>query len=113
MLGVTNGSLVIPDVGTTVKVTQTTGRGGIPGTVDIGTGEEDISFGDTVPGYIYVRNLDGTNYVQLGPKDSGAMIPFLKLKAGEQALFRLDGSVTIRGKATGGTVKVLFMAVND
>jgi hypothetical protein len=100
-------------LGLRLKVTQTTGRGGGPGTIDIGTSEEDVSFIDTVPGYIYVRNLDTTNYVQMGPKDSGAMIPFLKLKAGEQALFRLDGSVTIRGKATGGTVKVLFMAVND
>lgn len=117
-LSVNNGTLLIPLVGTSVQVDQTTARGGGPGTVDVSTSEAAIDFGDIVPGYVYVRNQDATNYVEIGPEDSGALVPMLKLEAGEQALFRVMSGVTIRARvdqtAYGGTTcKVLFLALND
>jgi hypothetical protein len=111
-LSVNNGTLILPQVGTVVQITQATARGGGPGVVDVGLSPETIGFGDIVPGYVYAKNLDATNYVQLGVDYSGVFVPMLQLKAGEQSLFRLDAGVTTKAMANTAAVKVLFSAVN-
>ena len=46
---------------------QTTAGGGNPGTVNIGTSEESVTFGDiTTPGWAIMTNLDTTNFVKWG-----------------------------------------------
>jgi hypothetical protein len=56
----------------------------------VGTSEEAVVFGDVAtPGYVYVRNLDATNYVQLGATTG---VYTIKLMPGENALFRLSGT---------------------
>jgi hypothetical protein len=112
-LAVTNGQLSLPGVGGSIKVDQTTARGGGPGAVTIGTSEEAISFGDIGPGYIYMRNLDDTNYIEFGPESGGSMVVCGRLKAGEQCLFRLGGSVTLRAQANTAAVDVLIYALSD
>lgn len=50
-----------------------TGRYG-PTLWNVGTSEEDMSFGDVgTPGFLFLRNMDLTNYVTWGKKISGAM----------------------------------------
>lgn len=66
--------------------------------VSVGTSEEDYTLPTdmTTPGYIMLRNLDTTNYVQYGPKDT-TMKVLGRLDAGAVALFKLDSaSVTLR-----------------
>lgn len=97
-----------------LKVTQTTQL------VDsgfwvVGTSEEDLALREvTTPGYMWVKNLDGANFVKYGPKSAGAMIEFGRIKAGESAIFRVGPSgVTIRAIADTGAVKLQYLLFND
>lgn len=70
-----------------IQIDQATIGGGNPGEVIVGTSSQDIDFGDAAPGLVCVQNLDGTNYVEYGPKSGGAMIPFGKIDPGKCAFF--------------------------
>lgn len=75
-----NGNFAFHRPSATISFNQTNGRGGNPGSVQIGTSEEDVSFGDlTTPGWYIFRNLDATNFVDYGPKSGGVMVPFGRL----------------------------------
>lgn len=81
------------------------GRGGY--VQSIGTSEEIVQFGDVVTaGYLVLRNLDETNWVEYGPESGGAMVSFGKLKPGEVAVLRLKPGVVMRAKADSGAVKL-------
>lgn len=41
------------------------------------------------PGYVYVKNLDSTNYLELGPDGTASMV---KLKAGQWGIFPIAGT---------------------
>ena len=63
---------------------------------DIGTTYEAVTIASDVgtEGYAYFRNLDTTNYVEVGVEVAAAFYPLIKLKAGEAAIVRLaTGSV--------------------
>lgn len=107
-LSCTNGNFVFPKVGSTEQsITQTTLGGGGPGYLSIGTSEEDITFTDVgTPGWVWMKNLDSTNFITYGPKSAGAMVAFGKLKAGEAVVFRLAGSVTVRMAADTAACKL-------
>ena len=64
-LKVTNGDLRENKPTITKKFNQTTARAG-SFTVNVGTTEESIAFGDIAPGFVELRNLDATNYVSFG-----------------------------------------------
>ena len=108
-----NGSLDVPETGGTYNADQTTLGGGGPGTVTIGTSEEDISFGDIAPGYVHLINCDTTNYVLYGPKNgSAALQNFAVLRPGAEAVFEFWGTgVTMRAVANAAPVKVQITAV--
>lgn len=110
--GVVNGAFRDSFAPGPITYDQAAVGGGNPGEVDIGTSEEDISFGDVVPGLVCIQNLDAANYVQIGPKASGAMVPMIKLAAGTATMFYLDGSVTLRAKANTTTVKCMIKGYN-
>jgi hypothetical protein len=75
-------------VGKTITVAGTKYQASVQ---TIGTTQEAIVMGDvTSPGYIWVKNLDATNYVTIRPATGGT--DTIKLKAGEIALFRLVGA---------------------
>lgn len=96
-----------------IQVDQATAGGGNPGTVSIGTSDTPISFaGLTAPGYVWIRNLDPENFVEFGPDDTG-MVPCLKLKPGECALFRLADGISLVGKADTAACKVQIHALDD
>src|SRR5262245_53922502 len=102
-----NGALADAVAPYTASVNQTTQQ--FHGTVvSVGTSEEDLTTGDIgTLGYIYVKNLDATNYVQWGPKSGGSMVAFGRLKAGESAILRLEPGITLRWVANTAAVKVL------
>src|ERR1043166_6864209 len=60
-------------------------------------------------GYVYVRNLDATNYIIIG--SDGSAYP-LKLKAGEWAVFRWNAAA-IHVKANTAACDVEYSAFSD
>lgn len=60
---------------------------------DVGTSEEALLIGDiTVGGYLYARNLDATNFVEIRPGTGDADL--IQLKPGDVCLFRLTPTAT-------------------
>ena len=58
-------------------------------------------------GYARFTNLDATNYIDIGPTSGGAIVPFIRLKAGESSgWMRLTPSITIRTQANSASVQV-------
>lgn len=109
----TNGSLKDTISSNTFKVTQST-QGMTSKVWSIGTSEEDLALDDiTTNGYIYMLNLDTTNYVKFGPKSGGSMIELGRLRKGEFAVFRLASGVTLRAIADTAACKVLVKAYED
>ncbi len=113
-LKVKNGTLDLNYTSGSVQFDQAAARGGNPGTVNIGTSDEALALGDiTTPGWCYMINLDATNYVDIGPEDTGAIVPFLRLEPGEPALMRLSPSVTVRGQANTAACNVYVAVLED
>ena len=76
------------DVGKTGLQLDVAGGDHITKTQSVGTSQEAIVIGEiTTPGYIFVRNLDSTNYVEIRDGSSGADV--VKVRAGGIALFEL------------------------
>ena len=63
-------------------------------------------------GYAFFRNLDATNFVQIGVDVSGTFYPFAKLKAGEAAVLRL-ATGTIYAKADTASVDLAAWVLED
>lgn len=105
---VSNGNFKDTFAPGTLFLDQATATGGNPGTVNVGTSEQDISFGDVTPNLVVMRNMDSTNYVKYGPKSGGSMIEFGRLKPGTSARFILAPSVTLRMVANAAACKVLI-----
>jgi hypothetical protein len=82
--------------------------------VSVETVEEDLPIGDiTTLGWLYLRNLDTTNYVTYGPKSGGAMVAFGRIKPGEPALMRLEPGITLRWVANTAAVKIQVKLFQD
>lgn len=74
----------------------------------IGTSEEALLMGDvTAGGYIWVHNLDATNFVSLRPGAGTANC--VKLLPGEYAMFR--ASVALWGIADTAPVQLEYLAI--
>lgn len=101
----TNGLLKLDFPQKSIQVTQATGEAGLT-TWEVGTSEEDFSFGDVVPGYVVMYNMDSTNYVDWGMSDGGTMKAIGRLKAGGIALFEIKASATLRAQANTAACKV-------
>lgn len=73
----------------------------------IGTGAEAIVVGDiTTPGYIFVKNLDPTNYVELALDSGVSTQVFAKLMPGDVALFPAK-TITMYAKANTASCNIL------
>lgn len=110
----TNGRLTYDKINTQFPISQNVQ--GMHSTVwSVGTSEEDLAVGDIVTnGWLWMLNLDGTNFVKFGPKSAGAMVEVGRLKPTEPpALFRLAPGVTIRAIADTAACKVLVVLWND
>ena len=112
-LKVANGSFVTRINTFTLQIDQASLGAHMP-IVNVGTAEEDLATGDVANlGCIYVRNLDTANFVTIGPKSGGIMVPFLKLKPGEWCWLRLSPGVVWRWQADTATVKCQVMLFED
>lgn len=107
-LSCTNGNFILPTIGSAQQsITQTTLGGGGPGYLSIGTSEEVVTFTDvSTLGWVFIKNLDSTNFVTFGPESGGAMVAVGKLKAGEACVFRFQTGITFRMKADTAACKV-------
>ena len=76
---------------------------------EVGTSEEQLAQGADLgtPGYMLIKNLDGTNYVEVG---STTGVYDIKLKAGEVALYR-HNSATVYAKANTAVCLVEYMLI--
>ena len=80
--------------------------GGNPGTVTINTTETTIpTTGITTLGYCWIKNLDPTNYFDIGPDSGGSLVPWLRVKPGEEQTFRLKPGVTFKAQANTAACK--------
>lgn len=117
-IAVENGNFKLPTIGgDQVSVTQAAIGGGVPGTISIGTSEEDVDLSDlTTEGWLYMKNLDGTNYVEWGASTGGtspSMVQIGRLEAGEPAAFRMSPGAVLRMKADTAACMVQIMAMED
>lgn len=114
-LTVSNGSLSLSRTAQ-FSVDQAAARKGGGGQL-VGTaagGEALVGLGDlTALGWTYFRNLDGTNYVELGVEDSGTFYPFARLDAGEAAMIRLAQGTTPYARANTADVFIEHDALNN
>lgn len=74
----------------------------------VGTSEENLATGDIgTEGWIFMTNLDGTNYVEWGASATTPTLATIgRLEAGETCAFRMEPSVTLRAKADTADVNV-------
>ena len=87
---------------------------GVDGSVvEIATSETTISLSDlTTEGYMLLRNLDTTNYIDIGP-DSTGQVDFIRLLAGEVALFPLTPGPTVKATANTAACNLFVRAWED
>ena len=67
-IGCANGEFRQPTLGGQFQVDQTTARGGGPGVLIVPSTGIDVSFGNTTPGWVYIKNLDDAVDLLIGPK---------------------------------------------
>jgi hypothetical protein len=78
----------------------------------IGTTEEALLLGEPgAGGWLYLRNLDATNYVQVRGASGAQALP--RMRAGEPALFRLDAGSTPYLIANTAACNVLYLLLSD
>ena len=104
-----NGALIQPMLSQAVQSDQATPRAG-SFTVDIGTSEESIDFGDIAPGYVRMTNLDADNFVRVRFAAAANAIRLLADRG--QALFYLDAGVTVFAIADTAACRVQVEAYN-
>lgn len=93
------------------QANQTT-PGAIQVVQNIGTSAEDLVFtGLTAPRWVQLKNLDATNYVDIGMSDGGTLKALIQLRAGESCPFPLKPSTTVRAQANTAPINLSIMAL--
>jgi hypothetical protein len=101
----TNKALSFSD---NVDVSGSLRHGGVQ---TIGTSEESLVLGDVSSvGWVTVKNLDDTNFVQIAALPSENFT--IRLKAGEACMFRAAGNA-IYAKADTASVKIAYEVFSD
>lgn len=108
--GELNETIRAPGQDTIAQTTQ-----GLHATVwTVGTSEESMPVGDVgTLGRIYAKNLDATNYVDIGVDSGGSMVGAIRLKPGEEQWFRSKPGVTWKGQANTASCKVQLKVCED
>lgn len=112
-LACTNGDFSFSRRINSVSVDQTA-VGSNGGVQSIGfAAHEAVAIGDLgTEGYGIFRNLDNTNFVDLGIDVAAAWKPIMRLKAGEACLFRLSTDV-LYAKADTAAVNLEYTILED
>lgn len=106
---VANGDLNVSTSTTTKRFNQGTARAATF-TVDAATSETQVDFGDIVPGWVELFNLDATNYVEWTTA-TGNYDKKISPNGGS-ALFELSGTQDLYLKANTAACKVQVTLVN-
>ena len=106
---VSNGSLLVPAISSTKNYNQANPIAPAPGGVNVGTGEETISFGDITPGWTYITNLDTANYVEFGFSTG---VYGMRLPAGSSMVFKMNGT-SLFARANTAAVEIYVQGAND
>jgi hypothetical protein len=84
---------------------------------NIGTTAEALSIHADVAtlGWCIGRNLDPTNFVEIGRDSGGTFLPLVRVNAGEPFCFRLAQGIaaTLHARANTGACDVEFNILND
>lgn len=106
-----NGKPYVQEIFPATSFNQAAVGGPTPGYITVGTTEESTAFPElTTEGWLFMKNLDATNYVQWG---FATTVYGGRLEPGEVALFRMEPSVTLYLKANTAACKVLVMGCED
>lgn len=83
------------------------------GVQNIGTSEENIALVNvSSPAWCFIRNLDSTNYVQVGQDNASTMRELIRLPAGGIAVFPMDAGLSaLRCKANTAACDVYYVIV--
>lgn len=112
-----NGSAKVLINPGSINVTQTTQGLHAPIVTVNTTAEEDMAVGDIgTEGWLVMRNLDPTNYVTYGTKNTtgdNTMIAFGRIEAGEVMAARIEPGKTLRWQANTAAVKVQTWLFED
>lgn len=110
-----NGAQYVSIGAVDIQFTQSTARrsGGVQA---IGfAAHEAVGIGADIAskGWAFFRNLDSTNYLEIGVDVAATFYPLVRLEALEVALFRISPSVTVYAKANTASVELEYEALSD
>lgn len=90
------------------------GRGGIQ-EIGFAAHEVVIATDVTTEGWVIMRNIDATNFVDIGVDVAAAFEPMIRMEPGEPCCFRAskDAGATLYAKADTAAVKVEYMILED
>ena len=113
-LSLANGKLKDSRIANNIKTDQTTALSAA-GVQPIGTTEEAVTVGDvSTPRECYIRNLDATNFVEIGLKPASTFYPFCKLAVDSPPmLITISDSTTLYAKADTATVNIDKLIVDE
>lgn len=96
-----------------IQVNQATANGTRPGIVCTTT-DTALSFpGISAFGFLCAFNQDPVNYVQIGPDNSGAILPMVRVGPGEVAVMRIVPGITLRAQAHTASCDVMFWMLEN
>ncbi len=93
-----------------LDLSDPSGDGGVQEICNLATCAQGEAIGVTdvtSGGVFWFRNLDDTNFVEIGTQVSGTFYPFLRLKAGEYAVGRIGTSAPY-ARANSAVVKLQY-----
>lgn len=64
-------------------------------------------------GWAKFKNLDDTNYVNIGPDSGGSIVDMIRLEPGEECTFRIEPGITLRWQANTAACEVDFTIYED
>lgn len=101
-----NGSLSINVPQESKAIVQTT-QGAFTDTQSIATTDTALTIGSIATlGVMVVKNLDATNFVDIGSYVGGTFYPLVRVLAGERYPFRVKPGLTLYAKAGTAAVKI-------
>lgn len=89
-------------------------QGAQSGVIDVGTTAEDLPVGDvSTPGLLILKNLDDTNFVEIGKSVSATFEKMGRLKPGDPLVMRVAAGVTLQLKADTAACNVQYLLLED
>lgn len=96
-----------------LSLDQTT-QGAQSGIQNVGTTAEDLDVGDvSTPGILVMRNLDTTNFVEIGKDVSSSFEKIGRMKPGDPFVMRVAAGVTLQLKADTAACNVQVMLLEE